>query len=637
MKYLGISLLSATLLFSISLGGPSCTFPRLWHGEYFHLEFPAPLVVTNNSITEKGVCVWNLGSQYVLKGEDNGESCWRCLSIHRKHQNVLQYKESDCEYKNQFRSYEDLCHLIPADDPMLSMFRRNAPPTRCPMVGPHMFSYARGGTGTACREPMSYFDTCERNEKMKLHYQACTDVKGSQSKTEEWKCIASWRDGARSYFVGELLDNYMISEKSRFRCFVYEKDAAGRLQIAESGAATCKGLWSPHEGYRVFTMEPVRGEACRYPGWLARHHTWHSLAPGQHFHINSGERSIKITTQDPDSMIDVDEYLSCHTIFSDHPPSSKSQSSRYEANNINSQTVYVNSPSDRSTKSHPDLITLESNIGRNNGRKLNKSNRRSNDIKIAGQKSNEDVKIVHYVRSGASCDSGYVCTVVTRLTDNLVAIRTGAKARDPKDSCKAFYFGRPAVKIYIARSSGHHATQQQHHGLACPLNGRYLVMPSPFVAAQTDVSKATLLGDTCGAGASVGMSSGCGSKLLEFSCDAKDSLLSSNDNKNKTQLKFHCHAHWTGLQGGGATGVSNLVLSRPDQIGYYCMSYTDNGLSLAMGECVSVKEGGYRYSQTGPCIQALSATRSAASGPRNWTKNLFSIIYISTLTSLLLQ
>ena len=247
---------------------------------------------------------------------------------------------------------------------------------------------------------------------------------------------------------------------------------------------------------------------------------------------------------------------------------------------------------------------------------------------------------MHYVRSGASCDSGYVCTVVTRLTDNLVAIRTGAKARDPKDACKTFYFGRPPVKIYIARSSGHHAAQQQqHHGQACPLNGRYLVMPSPFVAAQTDVSKATLLGDTCGAGASVEMSSGCGSKLLEFSCNTRDSLLSSDNhnNKNKTQLKFHCHAHWTGLQGGGDMGVSNLVLSRPDQIGYYCMSYTDNGLSLAIGECVAVAEGGYRYSQTGPCIQALSATRSAANSPQTWTKNLFLIIFISTLTSLLLQ
>ena len=75
--------------------GSRCSFPVAWHGEYFHLGYSRPLMVSNNSITEKGECVWSSGSQYVLEGEEEGgEKCWRCLSIYRKHNNVLQYKES---------------------------------------------------------------------------------------------------------------------------------------------------------------------------------------------------------------------------------------------------------------------------------------------------------------------------------------------------------------------------------------------------------------------------------------------------------------------------------------------------------------------------------------------------------------
>jgi hypothetical protein len=65
-----------------------------WHGEYFHLGYSQPLIIVNASISGKGRCVENLGSQYIMEDKEYGEKCWRCMTIFRKHQNVLQYRES---------------------------------------------------------------------------------------------------------------------------------------------------------------------------------------------------------------------------------------------------------------------------------------------------------------------------------------------------------------------------------------------------------------------------------------------------------------------------------------------------------------------------------------------------------------
>ena len=49
----------------------------------------------NDSISQKGRCVENFGSHFVLEDEEYGERCWKCMTIYRKHQNVLSYKESE--------------------------------------------------------------------------------------------------------------------------------------------------------------------------------------------------------------------------------------------------------------------------------------------------------------------------------------------------------------------------------------------------------------------------------------------------------------------------------------------------------------------------------------------------------------
>ena len=164
----------------------------------------------------------------------------------------------DCEYKSQFVYPEELCMRIPGDGSMFSMFRKDAAATQCPLKGPFMFSYAKGGTGRPCSYPKSYMDTCKDHNRLQLHYQACTDVQGSESTSEQLKCIANWNEGSKSYFVGELEHEHRRNEERRYRCFVYEQHGkAGNrtVRMAQSSSATCEGLWSPAEGYRVFDME----------------------------------------------------------------------------------------------------------------------------------------------------------------------------------------------------------------------------------------------------------------------------------------------------------------------------------------------------------------------------------------------
>ena len=96
--------------------------------------------MVNDTISQKGRCVENFGSHFVLEDEEYGEKCWKCLTIYRKHQNVLSYKESECltdhariflmrlflppgYCETYFDTFESLCSNIAGDSPMHTMFR----------------------------------------------------------------------------------------------------------------------------------------------------------------------------------------------------------------------------------------------------------------------------------------------------------------------------------------------------------------------------------------------------------------------------------------------------------------------------------------------------------------------------------
>ncbi|CAH1973989.1 unnamed protein product [Acanthoscelides obtectus] len=150
-----------------------------------------------------------------------------------------------------------LCAMITGDALLYSMFRETAVSIPCPFRGPFLFSYNRGHG--ECRQPLSNIDACADESRLLLSYQACPDVHGSESAVEELECLAVWKEGSSRYLVGKLHHNHATSNEDRFRCFVYEKAAEGEddvdYRVAQSGDATCNGLFSATEGSRTMTLK----------------------------------------------------------------------------------------------------------------------------------------------------------------------------------------------------------------------------------------------------------------------------------------------------------------------------------------------------------------------------------------------
>ena len=76
---------------------------------------------------------------------------------------------------------------------------------------------------------------------------------------EQLECQARWRDGSRHFMVGKLKHPHAANDEDKFRCFVYEYKDVERpsegIYLAQSGDATCNGLFSPREGPRTLKLK----------------------------------------------------------------------------------------------------------------------------------------------------------------------------------------------------------------------------------------------------------------------------------------------------------------------------------------------------------------------------------------------
>ncbi|EZA48163.1 hypothetical protein X777_14048, partial [Ooceraea biroi] len=343
-----------------------CSFPAKWEGTWFQSGVRQSIVISKNELSTKGSCLHNEGDKFLLVDQ---KSCYRCVVIHEKHSNVLQYKErkermpsesqrlklflnenltifpavrvnderdesdvseavtktvslipprdyqsrlpckGDQEHPPTFYGYSNslasLCSYITGDALLYSMFREEAPPVACPFRGPMTFSYNRGH-GT-CSNPPSNVDTCTDDSRLLFKYQACPDVPASESAVEELECLATWKEGSSRYLVGRLHHGHASSNEDRYRCFVYEKAGGQTVQgsaevyrVAQSGDATCNGLFSPMEGSRTMTLRKVSSPGeCRFPNWLTGHSsgglTWHTLDLGRSYTFHPRNASLHVT------------------------------------------------------------------------------------------------------------------------------------------------------------------------------------------------------------------------------------------------------------------------------------------------------------------------------------------------------
>uniref|UniRef100_A0A1B6D3A2 Ig-like domain-containing protein n=1 Tax=Clastoptera arizonana TaxID=38151 RepID=A0A1B6D3A2_9HEMI len=297
-------------LFVMTFGG--CQFPIEWSGSWFQSAIGHLIMVNSSYIETKGECVENQGDKYITVDRTDRDVGYRCIVIHEKHPNVLQYKES--MVLKDYHSLDSLCHDITGDAVLLSMFRaEGAIPIPCPFKSPpYSFSYNRGNGDC---DTMSKIDSCTDESRLLFTYLACVDVVGTESSGEELVCLAKWKDGATQYLIGKIHNAMVTSDEDRYRCFVYERIPRNNkvvFRVAQSGDATCNGLLSSTEGSKIMVLTRIESqhERCKFPSWVTNHHHWHSLDYKQSYHFSHKNATLKISR---DHGI-TDMKLVCHNI-----------------------------------------------------------------------------------------------------------------------------------------------------------------------------------------------------------------------------------------------------------------------------------------------------------------------------------
>ncbi|RLU19343.1 hypothetical protein DMN91_007900 [Ooceraea biroi] len=416
----------------VGLGDEECSFPAKWEGTWFQSGVRQSIVISKNELSTKGSCLHNEGDKFLLVDQ---KSCYRCVVIHEKHSNVLQYKETYCHNRNSLAS---LCSYITGDALLYSMFREEAPPVACPFRGPMTFSYNRGH-GT-CSNPPSNVDTCTDDSRLLFKYQACPDVPASESAVEELECLATWKEGSSRYLVGRLHHGHASSNEDRYRCFVYEKAGGQTVQgnlnraamgigaiehevalpagpvpeggsaevyrVAQSGDATCNGLFSPMEGSRTMTLRKVSSPGeCRFPNWLTGHSsgglTWHTLDLGRSYTFHPRNASLHVTR-------------------------SNATSSRFESSFMDLQ--YVPGPEDQ------DVKILCNSIKQSNG----------------AQTMTMTMLVAHFT---IGCRSGFMCMTFYRRDGHVIELQTGSTVSRPEEACSPPHFLQHSMPFLTLVSS----------------------------------------------------------------------------------------------------------------------------------------------------------------------------------------
>ncbi|KAG7299673.1 hypothetical protein JYU34_016670, partial [Plutella xylostella] len=280
-----------------------CMFPSHWHGRWFQSGVIQPILIDGDRLSNKGKCLSSEGDKFLIVDE---KGCYRCVVMHEKHKNVLQYKETFCHRRD---ALPHLCSLITGDALLYSMFRESADPVDCPLKGPFSFTYNRGHGD--CKSPVSSIESCTEDSRLLLNYQACPDVHGSESTVEELECLATWKEGSLRFLVGKIHHNHATSNEDRYRCFVYEKtngiasssmkeESSGGVEyrVAQSGDATCNGLFSATDGSRTMALKRVSVRFnCQFPAWMTFSHTWHTLDFSSNYTFYQKNATLRITNQ----------------------------------------------------------------------------------------------------------------------------------------------------------------------------------------------------------------------------------------------------------------------------------------------------------------------------------------------------
>ncbi|XP_072752670.1 uncharacterized protein [Anoplolepis gracilipes] len=550
----------------------SCEFPSSWSGEWY--QYGKPTLTINTTVLGDRTCIERTDDKYVIFTDN----CYHCMIINGRHENVIQYREGWCSPDRT--SLEEMCSLITSDDTLYSIFRVNSKPISCPFSGSSfIFTYNRGYG--ECLLPISLAEKCTDESKLLLKYQACPDVEGTESNTEELQCLAVWNDGRNKYLMGTLKGRSVLSDAKMYRCFLYEERPHHQGKtiylLAQSGDPTCNGLTTVSEGSPTIKLTKVDKEhsRCKYPTWVTQHHDWHSLDGTKDYHFTNKNATLKIKAQVQDANGETfhEEKIVCHNL---------------------------------------EKLRLNENVQGNK------------------------VKLVAHVTSG--CDIGYVCMIFHKRDSNIIEIQqSDQKAIMPDEACS---ISDPSKMPYTTLIT---TLQLSLHQRKCPNPGRYEILdfaPSDMMLTaiarrqrRSDLSRTTKrrtwqdnTEDT-----------ECRSTDIQVGCTSSDQteMIITNTCENE-EIAYFCHGSWE-EKGTWYTIASQRNSEFPASLGQtFCFSMRLEGvrekvlgrggrqkqqeqelwLSRPARTCRESKdEYMYRLSNQGVCEDLTKAASSAAFAP----------------------
>ncbi|XP_018011812.1 uncharacterized protein LOC108669039 [Hyalella azteca] len=497
--------LATLLLVSLPSSQGICELPSHWKGGWFQNGARDVISITRTEFSSKGVC-WQSkdGQKFLFKKND----CFRCLAISEKHANVLMYKETYCQ---PISDLDHLCSSINGDAPLYSMFRRDAPAAPCPFKGPLTFSY-NVGSGL-CTTPASNIDSCTRDSRLLLRYQACPDMKGTESQEVKLECIGEWKEGTTKYFVGRIDSRKALTDEDKYRCFAWEHSREKDLydyKMAQSEDATCNGVPSASDGAVILQIKKAGSySGCRLPTWVTHHRRWHALDRGAIYVVAHSNATLRLHHVHSSSAAVISSTAKDNVI--DMGAASGQQDGRFKAGY--SGKAQANGAGKRKYWSRDH--------GRSDG-EFDEPGVATEARIVCSQRLRESpnhvMLVTHYTKG---CSSGYVCTVLYRRGQHIIEMQQGSPSILPEQACLASNFNASAAP-YITLISGSPAPQP------CPLAGVW--------AAQE--AGEGLSDGGCQERRVTHLRAGCGGVQhnMEFvqSCDPPEAGLHS----------YVCHGHW---------------------------------------------------------------------------------------------
>ncbi|XKL68948.1 hypothetical protein PGB90_006717 [Kerria lacca] len=398
-----------------------CKFPDHWVGNWYQSGIRKTISIEGNRFSSKGSCVAADGDKFLIANDEH--TCYRCVVVYEKHFNVLQYKETFCHGRETLNK---ICALITGEALLYSMFRENATPITCPFKPPYTFTYNRGHG--ECRYPVSTIDSCTQDSKIVIQYQACPDVYGSESALEEIQCLAVWKEGSYRYLVGKVSNYHITSGEDHYRCFVFEKstslsaisvdsdstvDPEVEYRIAQSGDATCTGLFSPTEGSRTMILKRTpHNYKCRFPTWMTKKKQWHTLDYSYSYTFIQHNSTLRINN----------------------------------TTSTNSENYFFNEKTNKRNLFGGDEIRINC----------------VDSLKL----TNDYVQLLtHYL---TECQRGYLCITLHRRSDHIVEIQLGMPTKRQEDACQNNFFD-PSKTPYITLVTPEPETK------VCPFFGNFRV------------------------------------------------------------------------------------------------------------------------------------------------------------------